>query len=377
MEFPFTAERGLFPILAHKAQLSSCSQSALADPVAQAMREYADSWRADGMDWNRWLTVVRQAKAEFASLIHADAADIAVLSSVSDIASSIGSALAFPAEKNGIVLGEIDFPSLGHVWLAQQRKGARVSYVSQDGGNCISLDAYRTAIDARTCLVSVSHVSYYNGFIQDIRSIAELARGQGALLFVDAYQSAGAMPIDVVRDGIDMLASGAQKFLLGCPGIAFVYIRRDLAQKMFPGNTGWFGRIDPFAFDIHTLDFAEGAARFETGTPPILNAFAASAGMRLLNSLDMAAVESYLRHLSEVALKEAGRLHLAVASPLDLRCKASNTAIYAKDAGIVERRMRDQGYIVSARNDVIRIAPHFYNTEHEVVAAIRALAACL
>lgn len=76
------------------------------------------------------------------------------------------------------------------------------------------------------------------------------------------------MHIDVVRDDIDVLVCGAQKFLLGCPGIAFMYVRRTLAQTLEPANTGWFGRVNPLAFDIRTLDYAEGARRFDTGTPP-------------------------------------------------------------------------------------------------------------
>ena len=252
--FPFETQRALFPILSRKTQLSSCSQSALATPVSDAITRYMASWSEKGMDWGGWAVVLDQAKAEFARLIGADAADIAVMSCVSDLASSVGNCLSFDAQRDGIVLGEIDFPSLGHVWLAQQSRGASVQFVQSDAGGEIALDDYARVINDRTRLVSVSQVSYSNGFKQDIAAIAQLARAHGALLFVDAYQSAGAMQIDVVRDGIDMLVCGAQKYLLGCPGIAFMYVRRDLAEQLKPVNTGWFGRVNPFAFDIRTLD---------------------------------------------------------------------------------------------------------------------------
>lgn len=373
MTHPFEAQRELFPILKKKVQLSSCSQSAFSTPVAQAMADYNAGWLENGMDWAGWMTAVGQAKAEFAKLINATPQDIGVMSCVSDIASSVASALQFPAEKNRIVVGEIDFPSLGQVWLAQQGRGARVDFVAADEHHCIPVDTYAAAIDARTALVSVSHVSYYNGFRQDIGTIARLARNQGALLFVDAYQSVGSVRIDVVRDGIDILACGAQKFLLGCPGIAFVYVNKDVANRLAPTNTGWFGRVNPFAFDIRGLDYAEGAARFDTGTPPMINAFAARAGMGMLNALDMGQVEAWLRHLSEVTLAEAAALGLRVASPTDLAHKSATTAVCVDNAGAVEKQMAAAGFIVSARNDVIRIAPHFYNTEQDVVSALRAL----
>jgi selenocysteine lyase/cysteine desulfurase len=374
MNHPFDHTRELFPILSTKAQLSSCSQSALSRPVEDAVAAYLGSWRERGMDWMGWMTAVNEAKAEFAKLINADPADIAAMASVSDIASSIGSALDFHSGKDGIVVGDIDFPSIGHVWLAHERKGARVSFVEADHTHCIGLEAYGKHIDSRTALVSVSHVSYYNGFKQDIAGIAKLAHAQGALVFVDAYQSAGAVSIDVHRDQIDILASGSQKFLLGCPGIAFVYVRPQVAATLRPSNTGWFGRVQPFAFDIRQLDYASGAARFDTGTPAMINAYAARAALRLLNAFDIADIESYLGYLSEVALAEAGRLGLKVASPLDLTRKAASTAVYVRDSAAVERRLLELGFIVSARNDVIRIAPHFYNTEAEVVGALRALA---
>jgi selenocysteine lyase/cysteine desulfurase len=372
--FPFEAQRALFPILSRKVQLSSCSQSALSTPVAEAIAHYMQSWSENGMDWGGWQVALDQAKAEFGRLINAAAADIAVMSCVSDLASSVGNCLQFDDERNGIVLGEIDFPSLGHVWLAQQSRGAVVQFAQPDAGGEIALEDYARLINARTRLVSVSQVSYSNGFRQDIAAIGQLARAQGALFFVDAYQSAGAMQIDVQRDGIDMLVCGGQKYLMGCPGIAFMYVRREVAEQLKPVNTGWFGRVNPFAFDIRKLDYAQGARRFDTGTPPYINAAAACAGMALLNSVDMAAIEAHIEQLSIAARDAAQRLGLRNVSPRDPRRKGSSTAIQVSDSAAVEKRMAEAGFIVSARGAVIRVAPHFYNTEADVVGAMEALA---
>lgn len=374
MTFPFEKERALFPILRSKAQLSSCSQSALCEPVSQAVAQYLASWQELGMNWAGWGLALDEARAQFARLIGAQSGDIAVMSCVSDLASSVGHCLDFGGERNGILVGEIDFPSLGHVWLAQQGRGAKVAFLQAGAQGRIDIDAYAKAIDERTRLVFASHVSYSNGFKQDIGAIAQLAHAKGALLFVDAYQSVGAMRIDVVRDDIDFLACGAQKFLLGCPGIAFMYVRRSLAERMAPPNTGWFGRVNPFAFDIRGLDYADGARRFDTGTPPYINAVAAQAGMALLNSLEMDALQTQIEHLSSVAMQSAKELGLRIASPLEPRDKGSNTAIYVNDSAAVEKAMAAQGFIVSARGSVIRVAPHFYNTEQEVAAAMAAIA---
>lgn len=372
--FPFARERALFPILQHKVQLSSCSQSALSLPVAQALQAYQQGWLEKGMDWEGWMGGVAQAKAEFARLVGAGATDITAMASVSDIASSVASALDFPAQRPRIVASALDFPSTGHVWLAQQKRGAQVHFVAPGPDGASDLDGLLAAIDERTRLVAVSQVTYYAGHLLDVARLARRAREVGAVLFVDAYQSAGTLPIDVQRDGIDILASGAQKYLLGCPGIAFAYVHPGLAATLEPANTGWFGRVNPFAFDIQGLDWAQGASRIDTGTPAMVNACVAAAGMGLLNTLDMGAVRDHLRELSRVALETVQELGLQTASPLDPQRKGSNTAIRVPDAATLERRMAEAGYIVSARGDVVRIAPHFYNTVDDVRGALQTLA---
>lgn len=374
MKHPFSSYRKLFPILDHTIQLSSCSQSALSLPVRRAIDEYLEVWLKRGADWGYWMEQVALARAEFARMIHAQPDDIAVLGSVSDAASSIASALHFEADRREIVTTTLDFPSVCHVWLAQAPRGAQVRFVQAEAGSTDTTERIVGALDARTALVSVSHACFYDGQRVDIAATGREARRHGAIQFVDAYQSAGAITIDVEAQAVDILAAGAQKYLLGIPGIAFLYVRPTLARRLTPTVTGWFGRVDPFAFDPAGLDFAAGAARFNTGTPPMMCASVARASMALLNEIGIPAIEDYLGQLSAVALEEAARLGLVVASPADAAAKGANTAIRVPDAARIEARMLEAGYVVSARNDVIRIAPHFYNTAEDVTGALRALA---
>lgn len=373
MQHPFAAQRALFPSLDTLRQLSSCSQSALALPVRRAAIDYLDSLTERGMDWGLWMGKVAAAKAEFARLINADADEIAVCASVTDAAASIASALDFSGARRAVVLGELDFPSLGQLWRAQQRRGASIRLVPtqplQDNS-----PAYRAAIDERTLLVNLSAVSYYNGLRLDVKRITEHAHRQGALVFVDAYQAAGSEVIDVRASGVDMLASGVQKYLLGVPGIAFLYVRRELAQRLEPTFTGWFGRANPFDFDLRQLSYAPNAARFDVGTPPMMAAFIAEAALKLVNDTGPAAIQSWQAQLSQTVIDQARQYGLELASPSDPALKAANTAIRVTDAAGLERRLAEAGYIVSARNDVIRIAPHFYNTQQEVCDAVRLLA---
>ncbi len=374
MTHPFAEYRPLFPILEHAAQLSSCSQSAMSLPVRDAIQAYLAGWEAKGMDWGGWMDGVAGARAEFARMIGADTDDVAVLGCVSDAASSVVSALHFPAERSGIVAGTLDFPSLCHVWLAQEPRGARVQFVEGQPGATTAGEQLAAAVHDDTGLLAVSHASYYDGQLADLAVTSAAADAHGALQFVDAYQSAGAVPIDVRRDRVHVLAAGAQKYLLGIPGIAFLYVSPEWAPRLQPAMTGWFGRTEPFAFDPRTLDFPPRGVRFSTGTPPMLPAAAAQAAMALLNEVGVGAVADWLAVLSQDVLTEADAAGLEVVSPRALAAKGGTTAIRVPQASALEAAMASEGYIVSARNDVIRIAPHFYNTEDEVTGAVRTLA---
>src|SRR5690625_5069803 len=124
-----------------------------------------------------------------------------------------------------------------------------------------------------TALTCIPHVSYYSGFKQNLKEISEIVHANGSLLFVDAYQSAGNAHIDVKEMNIDILVTGMQKYLLGIPGIALIYINKDIADQLQPATTGWFGQVNPFEFNLTELKYASIAQRFNKSTPPIANAY--------------------------------------------------------------------------------------------------------
>ncbi len=110
---------------------------------------------------------------------------------------------------------------------------------------------------------------FRNGYRLDVAALAALCRERGAYLMLDDYQRTGTAPLDVHALGVDFLVTGALKYLLGPAGLAFLYVRRDLIERLEPLSTGWFGRVNPFAFSLDPLDWAASARRFETGTPPV------------------------------------------------------------------------------------------------------------
>lgn len=354
--------------------MNNCSHAPLLDSVRNAAERYTESWDRDGMDWDAWIGEVESARAAFAGLINADTEDVAVCTSVSQAAASVAGALDYGGARRTVVASKAEFPTVGHVWLAHGKLGAEVRWVEVDRG-AVPLDGYRTAVDRETLIVSACHGYYQTGFKQDVASIAQIAHAEGALLFVDAYQTMGTCPVDVRALDVDFLASGNLKYLMGAPGIAFLYVKREVADTMRPSLTGWFGRQNPFAFTVDQLDWANGARRFDTGTPPIAAAYTARAGMDAIAEVGPSAIRDWTQALSARLIKGGRDRGLQLLGPDDPTHKTPSTAFACPgDSHRAEALMRERGVLASARGPAVRLAPHFYSTPDDVDAALDALA---
>jgi selenocysteine lyase/cysteine desulfurase len=374
--YDIEAWRRRIPILGSMIPMNNCSQAPQLDVTRQAAEAYLDSWNHAGMDWDAWMSEAYAAKVEFARLINASPEDIAISSSVSEATSSLASSFDLSGSRRKVVTTEAEFPSVAHVWQAHAKYGLEVDWVGLRD-DIIHLEDYDAVIDERTLLVSACHGYYQNGYLQDVAAVADKAHAHGALVYVDAYQSLGVRKIDVKEMDIDLLASGNLKYLLGVPGIAFLYVRPGLVERFEPAVTGWFGRVDPFSFDAHGLDYAGTAARFDTGTPPVINAYISRAGMSVVNEVGADAItgwtEVLARRLIDGGRERGFRLH----GIDDVSRKTPSTAFVCPEgqSHVVEESLLKHGIIAAARGPVIRLAPHFYSTLDDVDLALDALRA--
>lgn len=372
-DYDIQAWRAHIPLLGSCIPMNNCSQAPQTDATRAAAERYLDSWNGRGMDWDAWLAEVARAKAEFAMLIGATPSDIAVFSSVSEAASAVASAVELSGRRNGLVVSEAEFPTVAHVWLAQGPRGGHVSFAPVCDGT-IDPSVYDSLIDNRTALVSACHGYYANGFIQDARCIAARARDAGALSFVDAYQTLGVVPVDVRALGVDFLTSGNLKFLMGMPGIAFLYVRPEVVGSLHPTVTGWFGRTDPFTSTARTLDWSPTASRFDTGTPPVISAYVARAGMEMINAIGPTKIRAWHEVLGRRLIDGGRDRGLTIQGTDDLAKKTATTAFVVRDPAAIEDAMRARGVLPTARGDVLRLAPHFFTTIDDVDRALDLLA---
>lgn len=364
--YDMEAWRKKFPILQTHIHVANCSQSPQSDYTLDACNAYLESWATMGMDWEAWMEEVYLAKCEFAKLINADPTEIAIGTSVSEITSTLASSLNFQGKRHRIVVTDAEFPTIGNIWLAHQKFGAEVQFIPAKNG-MIDVSEYDRYVNEQTLLTSFCDAYYYNGFKQDLAAIVPILHEKGSLAYVDAYQAIGTHPIDVKALDIDMLSTGNLKYLCGIPGVAFLYVKKELIPYLEPAFTGWFGQENPFAFEIHKLDYASDARRFDNGTPPVMTAYIAKAGMKLILDVGVENIQYWTDILSKHCIEGAEARGLEVASPKDIKFKAPTTAIRVPgNSHEVEIALRKYKILASARGDVVRIAPHFFTRIEDI-----------
>jgi selenocysteine lyase/cysteine desulfurase len=361
--------RSRFPILREKTYLYNCSQGALSDVAEAGMRAYTESWRTSSAPWDDWMVVYDAMRAEFARFVNAHPDEIAILTSASAGINAIASALQF-AQRPKVVMGEYEFPTMGQIWLAQQARGAQIEFI-EGANNVIPLDAYRRSIDERTAIVPLTQVSFLNGFRSDVAAVTGIAHEQGALVFLDGYQDCGTRPIDVKAMDIDFYVTGTLKYLLGPPGLAFLYIKRSLVESLTPTLTSWMAQRDVFAYNTKKLDLASEARRFEGGSPPIPSIYAARPALELLAEIGMQNVAAQIAELTRAFLQ--GARALGIASKTPDTSVGPLVVLRSTDSSALVNKLAERGVVVSARRDGVRFSFHVYNHLDDVKTALAAL----
>jgi selenocysteine lyase/cysteine desulfurase len=363
-----------FPILARKTYLNSCSLGALSQRALSYVHRFHEEWHAYGASawYEIWVSRMEQLRAAVARMIHASPEEVALTASVSTALASLASSIDY-TRRNRVVVSELDFPTLAYQWMV--RPGVEVIHVKSDDGATIDAQRFADAVTDRTAIVATSHVFFTTGAIQDLAALARIAHARGALFIVDAYQSAGQVPIDVKAAGADALITGPLKWLLGGPGLAYLYVRRELAAQLRPTTAGWFGAKDQFSFDIRHFEFKPDARRFEMGTPALPTIHAALGGQELIDETGIGRIRE------RNAMLTARLIERAIAAGYRVRCapkpesRSAIVMVAHGDPGAAVARLADRNIIVDWRPGYVRISPHFYNTEAEVDLAIDALVA--
>ena len=371
-EAKWSALRARFPLLAQERFINSCSYGVLSTDVEAAFHSYLADRHRHGSHWDAWIGHYEALRADFALLLGASVDEIAVTTSASAGINAVASALRFDGGRDKVVITDFEFPTNAQIWHAQAMRGAKVAQIAGDERTPL-LERLAQTIDETTRIVAVTHVCYRNGERLDVAAIARMARAKGALVLIDGFQAVGTMPIDVAALDCDFYVGGTLKYLLGTAGVAFLYARAATTAALEPTATGWFAQADIGAMDHRAHTPAPSARRFEAGTPPVPNVYAARAGLAILAEAGLPAIGARIAMLTARIAEHAAALGIPMATPTDPDRHGAMMALRSHDAPAMVDALHGERIVTSSRDGNVRLSPHFYNSAADIDEVFNAI----
>lgn len=362
-----------FPILDETTYLISNSLGAMPRTVYAAVRDYADTWAHRGVRaWEeKWWMLAAEVGDEIGALMNAPAGTVSTHLNVTTCQAIVASCLDLGGARNKVVFSDLNFPSVMYFWNALP--GVQVEMVPTDG---IQVDTQRLieAIDEHTAIVPISHVIFRSAYVNDAKAIIERAHQVGALVLLDTFQSLGTVPVDVQELEVDFTCGGVLKWLCGGPGVAYLYVRPDLAPRLQPKFTGWVAHEQPFAFEVGPQRYTAGQYRFMNGTPNVPALYAARPGLKIICDVGMDKIREKSKRQTARLIELADARGWRVNSPRDAERRGGTVSIDMPRAQQVCAELIQRNILVDFRpNAGVRMSPHFYTKDEELDFAIAAV----
>ena len=366
--------RELFPVVSNYAYLNNAADCPLPVPVAEAMVSFTEDAHSFGcMNFDKWLDRMERARGLFAKLVNCKSREVAFVKNTTQ--GLIIAAEAIPMRRGDlIVVNDMEFPSNYHPWtVVAKKRGVRVKTIRSRAGR-ITPDMVEQAINRQVRVLALSAVQYENGFFADLEAIGKICAENDTYFVVDGVQACGVMPVDVQKWQASILSAGGHKWLMSVGGCGFLYVSDEVLDKLSPVNVGWLGVKDPFAFS-HTLDFVDGARRFEEGNPSMVAIFALEAALQLIDSIGVDKITDHVLSLNDYLVKGLEQKAYRVESP---QAPAERSAITLFRGGPLSARMlheqlAEAGVVCALRSRGIRVSPHLYNNCDDIDRLLDAL----
>jgi len=367
-EFPWTAET---------TYLNNASSGPLPERARRVIDDFAAKRTAPHLLPDRTLQeILAEARATVARLLHADVEEVALATNTSYGLNVAAGSL--PVGRGEIVLvSDREFPANVYPWLALRRRGVEVELVpTTEQGWPDEAHILERLTDARVRVLAISFVQFSNGYRADLPTLRDACRANGTYLVVDAIQGLGQHPVDVHELGIDVLASGAQKWLLSPWGSGFLYVRKDLIPHLEPPFAGWmaFEGTDDFTrLTDYSPRHRTDARRFEVGTLPFQAMVGMTESVRLLLELGIDRIRDYLCEVRRPLLDATREGAFELTSPTDPVHSCSIICVRTPHVVETYRALKHAGIVCVLREGSIRLSPHCYNTIEEIERVVEIL----
>jgi selenocysteine lyase/cysteine desulfurase len=354
-----------FPVTERCAYLNHADIAPLSHPVRDAMETYL-ARRATGQGPDECEDLSRQLREALAQLIHATPDTIAFVQNTSEGLNVVANALPLQTGDN-VIFCDMEFPSNVYPWMNLKRRGIEARCIPHDGGG-LTIERLDACADARTRVVAVSSVEFLTGFRSDLATLGDWCREHDAYFVVDGIQSLGVLPMDVHACHIDFLSCGGPKWLMGPAGQGFIYVRRELLDDLQPPFAGCISVSGWETWRDYDLAFLPDASRFELGCGNSVGQVGLLAAVRFLLDVGVESVERWTLHLTQLLIRDLGQRGYAIASNLTPQRRSAIVSFSVPgDVAEAYNQLTAADVLISQREDLIRVSPHCYNTEEEVL----------
>lgn len=358
--------RHLFPVTERYVYLNHAACSPMSRPGLEALARYWGEQSTEGvLSEPKYFPVIDHAREKMARLIGADAAEVGWLQNTSTALNMVANGLDWSAGEN-VVTAQGEFPANVYPWLGLARLGVETRFVPQRD-NRVLVDDIAAAMDGKTRMLSISFVEFATGFRNDLSALGQLCRERGVLFTVDAIQGLGALQLDVRAAGIHFMGAGAHKWLMGPQGVGVFYVAREVMPLLRPVTANWYSVVNRDDYLTYGQPWVDANSRIEGSTNNVSGLVAFDAILGMLLDVGPARIEARVLHLTARLMEGLRVKGYELVSPDGEGERSGVVCFRAKgDPLEVLARAQAEGIVVAVRVGVVRVSPHFYNTEDEI-----------
>ena len=354
----------MWPTLRDMTYLNNASTGIPPITTINAMKEYLDNKLKAAGSFKETLENIKAIRLNLSKLLGGEYSQYGLVPSTSGGINSFAHSIEYPEEAN-IVLCDLEFPANYVPWQnVKTLYGAELRVVrSTDGG--VPIERFADAIDKNTKVVAVSQIQFGSGFRIDLEALEKIVHENDAYFSVDIIQAAGCFDTDLSKLNIDFATAQAAKWLLGPIGAGFVYVSKEVIDKVHPRFLGWWGVEHLQEFGYFDREPLKDARKFQVGSPAMI--------------VYLGFLES-LKVLLQIPAKDRERAAVEVADYLRKRLREmdipfydfgshNNSATVSCQPPEVEKlneKLHEKNIHCSVRNGRLRVSPHFYNSNDEV-----------
>lgn len=366
--------RDLFAATQQYAYLNHAAVGVLPRPTREAVQAFVDAHADAGvMGVFPYELRMEEYRSRIAAFIGAKPGTVAVLRNTGDGANAIAGGIRWETGDE-VILPDNEFPANAQPWRPLRERGVNLHFI-ETARERMTPDVLRAHIGKRTKVVTVSWVSFADGYRHDLAALSEIAHEHGAILAVDAIQGLGAFPIDVEACGIDALYCGGAKWMLSLQGVSFLYVRPELIDRLQVASPGWRSVAGMWDFLDYDQPYVPDATRFEGGTPNFIGALSLAQSIGVMQDAGPARIAAHVLALTD---RLVDGLQSAGAQLSTIRGRAESSGIVTftlpqSDPVTLGKALQHEGIITTYRQNGIRVAPHGYNTVDEIDALVTAV----